>query len=277
MANFASPSLWQAFSSIACALPIRGKERVLRGLLSMVDGDVEVVVGGVRMRLDVRDYIQRCVFLGCLEIEDGKRAREILRRGDGVIDVGGNCGGLAAIYSTCVGLTGMVLAFEPNARLWEKLDFILARNTLPQLTVRKVALGDAPGELQLYLPPAGNSNEDATMVFMEGRTSASVAVRRLDDELALYPDRVWKLMKVDVEGFEPKVLRGAENALSAGRIEYLLIEFNTYFLQAQETSAPALWDYILSLGFEPLQEMPTFSYPSLHNLWFRHRNFSGSA
>ena len=250
---------------------------MLRAILSKVHHEVEVMVSGVRMRLDVRDFIQRCVFLGCLEAENARRAHQLLAVGDGVIDVGANCGGDAAGYASCVGTTGLVLAFEPNSRLWDKLDFIQTRNTLPQLKIRKVALGDVPGELQLYLPPAGNSNEDATMVFMDGRASSSVEVKRLDDELAVFGDRGWKLLKIDVEGFEPKVLKGAETAFSAGRIEYLLIEFNTYFLQAQDTSAPALWDYILSLGFEPLQPMPSFGYPSLHDLWFRHRSFSSAA
>jgi hypothetical protein len=62
-------------------------------------GDCVVTVGGVEMLLSPRDYVQRCVMLGCFEREDTEKARRLLRPGDAVIDVGANCGELSAIYA----------------------------------------------------------------------------------------------------------------------------------------------------------------------------------
>jgi xanthine/CO dehydrogenase XdhC/CoxF family maturation factor len=84
---------------VLAKLPVRGKERVTRPILSRVRGDYVVRVGGVRMLLSPRDYIQRCIMLGCFELEDAEKARRLLRPGDAVIDVGANCGGLSAIYA----------------------------------------------------------------------------------------------------------------------------------------------------------------------------------
>ena len=90
-------ALLQLVCSVLGPLPIRGKERVTRPILSRFAGDYVLSVGGVKMVLCPTDYVQRCVMLGCFEREDTEKSRRLLRPGDAVIDVGANCGGLSGI------------------------------------------------------------------------------------------------------------------------------------------------------------------------------------
>ena len=77
----------------------------------------------------------------------------------------------------------------------------------------------------------------------------SVAVRTLDDCLADWKvDRV-DLLKVDVEGHEPKVFAGAAKALAEGRIRAILCEFNDYWLRQAGSSPQALWQTLAAKGF----------------------------
>jgi FkbM family methyltransferase len=260
----------QSISSVLAKLPVRGKERVTRPILSRVRGDYVVRVGGVRMLLSPRDYVQRCVMLGCFEREDTEKARRLLRPGDAVIDVGANCGGLSAIYAQCVGPTGLVLGFEPNPRLKARLDFMKENNALPQLESRPVGLGDQDAEIALSLPPVESGNEDATMATVEGWETTTVRIRRLDDELAAFPGRRFRLMKIDIEGHEHQALLGGKKALSEGLVENLLVEINPYWLKKQDSSASDLWDYIVSLGFVAETAKPSMRMDELANCWFKH-------
>jgi len=193
-------------------------------------GDCVVTVGGVEMLLSPRDYVQRCVMLGCFEREDTEKTRRLLRPGDAVIDVGANCGGLSAIYAQCVGPTGLVLGFEPNPRLKARLDFMKENNDLPQLEIRPVGLGDKDAEIALSLPPADSGNEDATMASVEGWDTTTVQIKRLDDELAAFPGRRFKLLKIDIEGHEHQALLGGSKTVSEGLVEKFLVEITPYWL-----------------------------------------------
>jgi FkbM family methyltransferase len=265
----------QSISSVLAKLPVRGKERVTRPILSRVRGDYEVRVGGVRMLLSPRDYIQRCVMLGCLEREDTEKSRRLLRPGDAVIDVGANCGGLSAIYAQCVGRDGLVLGFEPNPRLKARLDFMKENNDLPQLRVLPLALGSEDAEVRLSLPPPDSGNEDATLAVVSGWETATVKIRKLDDELATFSGRRFRLMKIDIEGHEHQALKGGSRALSEGVVENLLVEFNPYWLKEQGSSSDELWDYIVSLGFQACQPKPILAVDELANAWFVHRSAHG--
>ncbi len=77
-------------------------------------------------------------------------------------------------------------------------------------------------------------------------------------------------MKVDVEGFEGKVLKGAENLLAAGTFEYILIEFNDYWLRQNGSSPDQLVEYCQSLGLE-LAKGRVASQGTLSKVLLKHR------
>lgn len=145
---------------------------------------------------------------------------EFVKHGDTVADIGAHRGVYADRLSRLVGADGCVHAFEPNPDGRRVLE-VVARHR-GNLTIHPVALSDHAGTATLMRPVAEGRRVDAMsslsnpMVEAAPHDSVEVTVARLDDELASETRRV-ALVKIDVEGHEQAVLRGAERVLEQSR------------------------------------------------------------
>lgn len=134
-------------------------------------------------------------------------------KGSVVLDVGANIGAHTVPLAQLVGEGGVVVAFEPQPVLHQILSANLVLNSVPNVITYAMALGDRSGEC--LIPVLDYSKEEnfggvGVDAVEEGDV---VPISRLDD---FQLDRV-DFVKLDVEGFESKVLEGAEATLSRCR------------------------------------------------------------
>ena len=88
------------------------------------------------------------------------------------------------------------------------------------------------------------------MLPIANSVSLFVEVKTLDEiALELRLESI-DLLKLDVEGLEPKVLGGARRLLAAGRIKGVLCEFNRYWLECAGTTPEALRNVLLHYGLD---------------------------
>ena len=160
--------------------------------------------------------------------------RRWLRAGDLYVDVGANLGSLAAVASLAVGDTGRVVAFEPHPKTFR----YLLQNGRPNITAICAALGDEPGVARLTDIPADDQNR------ISGYGDIAVRVTRLDD--AVGPGRV-RLLKIDVEGYELHVLRGAKEVL--GRTDAVYLEVSDELFAAFGYATGGVIELLESAGF----------------------------
>lgn len=149
---------------------------------------------------------------------------ESMNRGEVLLDVGANVG----MYSVWAGVHGVkTYAFEPEADNYSVLVKNLAMNGLDASTAYCAALTDKPGMDTLYLssPGAGGSchSYGASVKFdlrerPEGVKQGCIGMTV--DSLGVRPNHI----KIDVDGFEHKVIQGAGNTLPW--VDSLLIEVN---------------------------------------------------
>ena len=142
--------------------------------------------------------------------EDVDFLRLVLRPGDAYVDCGANIGHLAIVARSIVGAAGKVVAFEANPRIYEYCVANLELNGFTDVSTKHVALGETHGSITIGDQRADDQNR-------VGEGDAVVAMQPLD-ELVELPQVT--LLKIDVEGFELFVLRGAARLLARTQIVY---------------------------------------------------------
>lgn len=132
--------------------------------------------------------------------------REFLRPGDSVVDVGANIGSLSILAAITAGNTGKVIAIEPHPRIYGFQRQNLAFNQIRNVESHNVALGESPGQLHF----SDERSDDQNGVLSDG--GIVVTVTTLDTLTVALP--AIALLKIDVEGYELPVLKGARETLA---------------------------------------------------------------
>lgn len=135
----------------------------------------------------------------------------LVKRGDRVIDVGGNFGAYACALAR---LGARVEVFEPNPRCLTALDAWAAHK--PAVAVHPFALSAEAGEATLGIPVEANGVEHDASASLEphmtaGTRTETVALRTLDS----FGFADAQFIKIDVEGHEAQVVEGARVTIAA--------------------------------------------------------------
>jgi FkbM family methyltransferase len=162
----------------------------------------------------------------------------LCRRTGHIVDVGANVGWYTFLAAARVGAEGLVLAFEPDPENFHLLSTSLAENPRPQVRIFQQCLSDHVGEEQLFLSDLAASYHST--VEHVGSRSVRVPATSLDEVVRAQGLRSIDLVKIDVEGGEPKVLRGARETLRTGIIRNLIIEW----APDAWTGKDALWNEV---------------------------------
>lgn len=135
----------------------------------------------------------------------------VLLPSDGVFfDVGANWGCLSLQASALPGFRGQIHAFEPVPGTYEDLTHIVKQAGLEDMIhCNGIGLSDFTGSGTMVLPDGGAQSGWATITDSPQQGSFEVRLERLDDLNLPAPD----LIKIDAEGHEINVLKGAESIL----------------------------------------------------------------
>ena len=166
----------------------------------------------------------------------------LIRPGDTVVDAGANKGSYTYWLRKAVGPGGKALAFEPQPKLAQYLEEARARFNWANVTVREVALSDTGGTGRLHVPGGGVS-PGASLEAVGGDTF-ECRVATLDDELA---GRPVTFLKIDVEGHELALFRGAEQTLRACQ-PALLFECEARHLTKH--TMQEVFDFLTNRGYD---------------------------
>ncbi|MFO0710549.1 MAG: FkbM family methyltransferase [Sandaracinus sp.] len=153
------------------------------------------------------------VYFGLHEVEDMAFVTHALRASDLFVDVGANVGSYTVLAG---GVSGArVIACEPIAATRARLERNVAVNQLQARTrVEAVAVSDHDGTVSMT-----SDRDTMNTVALEG--GVEVPARTLDTLLA---GEVPRVLKVDVEGHEAAVLRGASRTLASEGLEAIVLE-----------------------------------------------------
>lgn len=154
---------------------------------------------------------------------------QLLRAGATAIDVGANIGYYTALFRCLVGHQGSVHAFEANPFTAALLKLSMARNGWDDVTINAVAIGDAAGNLQVRPMDLDLALADASLNLggwsLQEAAAGEWQIPVVPLDQYVRDNHIEKLhfLKVDVEGFELKVLDGADTVIRKLR-PYIMME-----------------------------------------------------
>ena len=177
---------------------------------------------GIHFRCRLPDGIQTFVYLfGTWEPDLTAFIRRRLRPGDTFIDIGANIGHMSALASKLVGPHGAVVAIEPAPITSAALQETVAMNDLTNIRLVAAAVSDREGELPLFVGPSFLVTGDSTTVARAAqgrlflREQGRVRAAPLGSLVTREELATTRLIKIDVEGAEDRVLAGMLTSLDA--------------------------------------------------------------
>jgi len=175
---------------------------------------------------------------GLYERQETRLVKRLLKPKQVFVDIGAHIG----YYTVMAAEIGCeVYAFEPNPESF----LLLHENTkdMENVHLHNLALSNRDGKTKLYLNE--NNTGDHRMFEVEGRESVEVLASRLDN--CDIPKA--NFLKMDVQGFECHVLRGAVNLIEHSPDLQMLIEYSPNHLQEAGASPGKLIGMLLDLKF----------------------------
>jgi len=189
--------------------------KLLRWPLRLIPKTSVVTVrGGINagMKWRVGAHTHGC-WLGTYELAKQHAVRRFVRAGMNVVDVGANAGFYTLAFSRLVGGSGRVWAFEPLAMNVANLLNHVSLNRLDNVTIVQCALAETAALRGFH-----RASHDAMGSLSADARDYLVPTARLDD----FPMPVPDLVKIDVEGGELAVLRGAARLIAQHRTTWLV-------------------------------------------------------
>ena len=233
----------------------KGKSHVMETLAPLYATEREQITelpGGAKMSLDLREHVQRWIyFFGVYEYQMVDWVRAFVRPGMTFLDIGSHVGQYTLIAAGGVGRSGRVHAFEPNPVTYRRLTANIALNDFAHVRAHNVALSNTAGNTTLYVPKNDNLGEASLQACADETTTTSIASTTLDAwartaDLGDAP-RI-DLIKIDVQGFEAKVIEGARDVLERFR-PTVLCEFEERWLRLAGTSSVDLKKLFIDAGY----------------------------
>ncbi len=170
-----------------------------------------------------------------------------VKPGDVCIDAGANLGYHSVLMAKLAGQEGKVIAFEPDPECLDKIKNNFALNRVEDVCcLFPSALWNEDVEnVRFFSGPVGYSS--FLQYVEEDQKEFQVDARSLDS--IIKSDVHVKLMKVDCEGAEEKVLRGATELLLGG-VDAVIVEFNYNIMPHFKTGDAKIRRYMALLGYD---------------------------
>jgi len=170
---------------------------------------------GMRLNMPTDDH--PALSLGVYERHVVRAVREFTRHGDVAYDIGAHIGYVTLVFSRIAGTSGHVYSFEPDPRNVDMLHKNIANNRISNVSIVQMVVADVSRAVDFATfdysfvnhIANGHTPGDATVLTLRSTT--------LDEYVYTQGNPAPDIIKIDVEGAELLVFRGAHRLLREAR------------------------------------------------------------
>ena len=171
---------------------------------------------------------------------------QFIKPGAIVFDIGANIGAHTIFFAQRVGPEGRVISFEPQRPVFQTLCANVALNALGNVITFHAGAGEQPGTAVVPLP---NYNDEGNFggVSLAGQSGGEPVQIMTLDQIGI---PALSLIKIDVEGMELEVLKGATQTIAKHK-PVLYVEND------RKEQSPELLTHIFAMGYRAYWHLPT--------------------
>ena len=170
---------------------------------------------GINMKLDISDAVEHFTYYSFDE-PALQRLYRFIKPGMTIIDIGANIGAITLNLAKRVGVKGKVYSFEPSPYNYRKALNNIRLNNFSNIKLINQGLGDKKSTACLYNVNLNNRGMQRLLgenSEISSYDNTEVEIDTLDRSMQLFEIPPPSLIKIDVEGYEFKVLQGALETL----------------------------------------------------------------
>ena len=185
----------------------------------------KVKIGKATLFLNPNDpVVSGAIFFNVYETTERKFIKSISFKGMRVLDIGANIGYYTALLSQEAGDNGLILALEPDLESYKYLSQSIRSLENNNVLSFPVAASNLSQRLPLYI---SKENRGDNRLYKNNQKRDCIIVDCLTiDELSTKTKiEGFDLIKIDVQGYEPKVFKGMGNTIKSSRNLTILTEF----------------------------------------------------
>ena len=181
---------------------------------------------GLPFRVRPQEVLGRAIWnTGVYDLAVSEALWRLTDPGETVVDAGANIGIYTSLFARRVGTGGQVWAYEPHPSVFRDLSEnskLWPSTKIARLRLRQAALSDSAGQASLSQGETFTLNRGGSMITADSSKGLTVERVTLDEEIG--SDQTIGVMKVDVEGHEGALMRGAERVLRTHAVRDIVFE-----------------------------------------------------
>ena len=220
-------------------------------LLSPQNSMVEMRINHLPLTVDLAEQEARYIYFGAFECNEIEFMQRWVKPGDTVVDVGANIGYISAILAGAVGSKGKIYAFEPNPIIFPQLR-TLAKASAGRIEAFQSAITDKSenGVTDFYIV-SDHSMWSSTVIEGDGSGLDRIQVPSISLSEFIANGGLSRVdfIKIDVEGGEADVLRGASQFLTDGGKPIIMCELAASLVSVRTQSFAAVERLLVDFGY----------------------------
>lgn len=172
-----------------------------------------------------------------------------LKKNDIVVDIGANTGYYTLRLSSRIGENGKIIAIEPDPETFDVLKENCKLNNISNVDTYNIAISDSNGEM-IFRQSMSHSGTSSLYINSNKKLEVNEMVVKTTTLDELFDNKFKEItwVKIDVEGAELAVLRGASNTL--GKIKNIIIEVHEHILKENNENSEEIVKILKEHGFK---------------------------